>query len=135
MFHYRLMINVLGLDNIRGVQSPLIFFLEVYMTIKKLCNDISHLEDGIQFMLFLIVFLSCIVLPYSIYDGYKTGIRMHEYAQVQLNQDVPSGTSITINLPSANTKELNMIIEHGYIITSIIHNSHDGFVYITCEKR
>lgn len=105
------------------------------MTIKKLYNDISHLEDGIQFMLFLIVFLSCIVLPYSIYDGYKTGIRMHEYAQVQLNQDVPSGTSITINLPNANTKELNMIIEHGYIITSIIHNSHDGFVYITCEKR
>lgn len=134
MFPYRLMINVLDLDKNKRVHS-LLFFLEVYMTIKKLYNDISHLEDGIQFMLFLIVFLSCIVLPYSIYDGYKTGARMHEYAQVQLNQDVPSGTNITINLPSANTKELNMIIEHGYIITSIIHNSNDGFVYITCEKR
>ena len=105
------------------------------MNIKGIYKDISQLEDGIQFMLVLILFVVCIGVPYSIYDGYKTGARMHEYAQVQLNQDVPSGTSITINLPDANTKELNMIIEHGYIITSIIHNSHDGFVYITCEKR
>ncbi len=105
------------------------------MSIKELYKNITPLEDGIQFMLFLIVFLCCIALPYSIYDWYTSSTRMYEYAQVQLNQDVPSGTSITINLPSANTNELNMIIEHGYIITSIIHNSNNNTVYITCEKR
>lgn len=105
------------------------------MNIRGLYKDISQLEDGIQFMLVLILFLGCIMLPYSIYDWYKTSIRMHEYAHVQLNQNVPSGTVITINLSSADTKELNMIIEHGYIITSIVHNNTDKTVYITCEKR
>lgn len=105
------------------------------MNIKGLYKDISQLEDGIQFMLALILFIACIGIPYSIYDYYTSHTRMHEYAQTQLNQDVPSGTIITINLPSANEKELNMIIDHGYIITSIIRNGNDKTVYITCEKR
>ena len=105
------------------------------MSIKELYKNISQLDGILQVMLAVLLFLLCIMLPYSIYDWYTSSTRMHEYAQVQLNQDVPSGTSITINLPSANTNELNMIIEHGYIITSIIHNSNNNTVYITCEKR
>ena len=105
------------------------------MNIKGIYKDISQLEDGIQFMLVLILFVVCIGVPYSIYDGYKASTRMHEYTHIQLNQDVPPGTIITINVPSADTEELNMIIEHGYIITSITRNSNDKTVYITCEKR
>lgn len=105
------------------------------MSIKRIYKDISQLEDGIQFMLVLILFISCIGVPYGIYDYYTSHARMYEYVQVQLQQDVPSGTTITINIPSANTKELNMIIDHGYIITSIMRNSNDKTVYITCEKR
>lgn len=105
------------------------------MNIKGVYKDISQLEDGIQFMLVLILFVVCIGVPYSIYDGYKASTRMHEYVQVQLNQDVPPGTIVTINLPSADTEELNMIIDHGYIITSITRNNNDKTVYITCEKR
>lgn len=105
------------------------------MNIKGLYKDITPLEDGIQFMLVLILFIICVMVPYTVYDGYKTYTQMHEYINVQLNQDVPSGTVIMINLPSANEKELNMIIEHGYIITSIMRNSNDKTVYITCEKR
>lgn len=105
------------------------------MNIKGLYKDITPLEDGIQFMLVLILFIICVMVPYTVYDEYKTYTQMHEYAHVQLNQNVPSGTVITINLSSADTKELNMIIEHGYIITSIVHNNTDKTVYITCEKR
>ena len=135
ILRYQLMINALVLDNIRGVHSPLIFFLEGSMKLKGIYKDISQLEDGIQFMLALILFILCIGVPYSIYDGYKASVRIHEYAHIQLNQDVPPGTIITINLPSADTEELNMIIDHGYIITSITRNSNDNTVYITCEKR
>lgn len=105
------------------------------MSIKKLRASLVQLDDFLKIMIAVFIFLVCVVLPATIYDTYKTYAQMHDYAKVQLSQDIPSGTVITINLPSANVKELNMIIEHGYIITSVIHNSNDKTVYITCEKR
>ena len=134
MLHYPLRINVLGLDNIRGVHSPLIFFLEVYMSIKKLIDNLTILDFVSKMLLSILIFLIVVVIPYLIYDTSKTYTNMREYAQVQLSQDLPSDTMIVINIPSIHTEDLTTIIDHGFIIVSITKNTDNTF-YITCKKR
>lgn len=133
MFHYQSKINVLGLDNIRGVHSPLIF-LEVYMSIKKLIADLTVLDFISKMLLSILIFLIVVVIPYLIYDTSKTYTHMREYAQVQLSQDLPSDTMIVINIPSIHEEDITTIIEHGFIIVSITKNNDNTF-YITCKKR
>lgn len=104
------------------------------MSIKKLIDNLTVLDFLSKMLLSILIFLIVVVIPYLIYDTSKTYTHMREYAQVQLNQDLPSDTMIVINIPSIHAEDLTTIIDHGFIIVSITKNNDNTF-YITCKKR
>ena len=104
------------------------------MPIKKLIDNLTVLDFVSKMLLTILILLIVVVIPYLIYDTSKTYTHMREYAQVQLNQDLPSDTIIVINIPSIHTEDLTAIIDHGFIIVSITKNNDNSF-YITCKKR
>ena len=104
------------------------------MSIKKLIDNLTVLDFVSKMLLTILILLIVVVIPYLIYDTSKTYTHMREYAQVQLNQDLPSDTIIVINIPSIHTEDLTAIIDHGFIIVSITKNNDNSF-YITCKKR
>lgn len=104
------------------------------MSIKKLIDNLTVLDFVSKILLTVLIFLIVVVIPYLIYDTSKTYTHMRDYAQVQLNQDLPSDTTIVVNIPSIHAEDLTTIIDHGFIIVSITKNNDTTF-YITCKKR